>query len=214
MTVSPNAPKTLTAAILDEQGLTRDALARVLGHEGLAVTVCTGDVDELFAALNRQHADVALVEASAGADTVRELAARFPAMRTVVLSTGESADLVTECLQAGAAAYLYKRDATCQVVISAVRAVARGERLLPLDQLPVRNVPPRQNALSRLTPRERQVLGLLAAGADNLKISAALGISERTVKGYTAALYQKLEADNRVQLAIKARELGIVPTRL
>ncbi len=210
----------LRVAILDGHGLMRDALSRILDQDGVSTVVSSSERDEFLVQLQANHADVAVIDGAfvldgAGA-YVRQLLERFPALRPVVLSELNDPGVIEGCLQAGAWAYLFKQDATCQVVLTALRAVARGERLVPLNLLSTSNrMQPRSaNALSRLTPREREVLALLAAGADNITISTRLGISERTVKGYTAALYQKLGADNRVLLAIKARELGMTPAVL
>lgn len=212
----------LRVAILDGHGLMRDALARILEGDGMRTVVSSAEREEFLSQLQTNTADVALLDGAYVNDAVgayaggliRQMVERFPATRPMVLSEVNDQALIDGCMQSGAWAYLFKQDATCQVLISAMRAVARGERLVPMNLLSNRIQTTRSNALSRLTPREREVLALLSAGADNITISARLGISERTVKGYTAALYQKLGADNRVLLAIKARELGMTPAVL
>jgi DNA-binding NarL/FixJ family response regulator len=65
--------------------------------------------------------------------------------------------------------------------------------------------------MSSLTVREREVLAYVSAGADNLKIASHLKISERTVKAHVSSLYKKLGPENRAQLALLARQLGIRP---
>ncbi len=79
------------------------------------------------------------------------------------------------------------------------------------DDVPPVTPPQGSPALARLSEREREVLTYVAAGADNLKIAAHLGIRERTVKAHVSALFRKLDCENRTQLALLARELGVAP---
>jgi two-component system, NarL family, nitrate/nitrite response regulator NarL len=102
-------------------------------------------------------------------------------------------------------------------LLIAIRATARGELCFPWGAAP----PPPSSAantavswkLQRLTPREREVLAHVAAGHDNLKIAALLNISERTVKSHVISVYRKLDAENRVQLALLAGQLGVAAVR-
>ena len=66
-----------------------------------------------------------------------------------------------------------------------------------------------RNVLHRLTAREREVLGFIASGADNLKIAVCLGITERTVKAHITSIYRKLDVENRTQMAMLACQLGV-----
>ena len=97
-------------------------------------------------------------------------------------------------------------------------AVSRGERLMPLGlawSSPFQGFQPQEEPVSnggelgKLTLREREVLGYIAAGADNLKIAACLGITERTVKAHITSIYKKLGPENRTQLAVLACQLGV-----
>jgi DNA-binding NarL/FixJ family response regulator len=118
-------------------------------------------------------------------------------------------------MEEGAAGYLHKLSANGDGVLAAVRAVATGSRFFPaavagdhlLEPAPARSGGP----LSRLTAREREVLTFVAGGADNLKIASFLQITERTVKAHVSSLYRKLGSENRTQLALLARQLGIRP---
>ena len=98
-----------------------------------------------------------------------------------------------------------------------MHAAAGGVRLFPssLAQTSLRPEPQPASGpaplLARLSLRERQVLSLIGAGADNLKIAAQLDISERTVKAHVTGLYRKTQVENRTQLAILAREVGLRP---
>lgn len=138
----------------------------------------------------------------------------YPGVRAIILSGSREPALVHRCFQAGAAGYLFKQHVGCAAVLEAVERVARGERLTPPEFAgatplaePRAHVP--SGALEQLTAREREVLGYIAAGADNLKIAAHLGITERTVKAHITRIYRKLGPENRTQMAVLACQLGI-----
>jgi DNA-binding NarL/FixJ family response regulator len=102
---------------------------------------------------------------------------------------------------------------SCATVVEAVTRVARGERLVPPELFPGPASRAPESAvngvLGRLTPREREVLGFIASGADNLKIAACLSITERTVKAHITSIYRKLDVENRTQMAMLACKLGL-----
>jgi DNA-binding NarL/FixJ family response regulator len=129
----------------------------------------------------------------------------------LVVSALEEPDLVDRCLSAGAAGFLTKRTADHDAVLGAILAVARGERVLPVDSYAqlLAHRPPAQEFRNPmgLTAREMEVLTLVAEGDDNLKISAMLGITERTVRAHVSALYRKVAVENRAQLALRGLQL-------
>jgi two-component system nitrate/nitrite response regulator NarL len=136
-----------------------------------------------------------------------------PHVRPLVLSANRDATQVERCLRAGAAGYLCKQNVSCAELLEAVQRVARGERLVPPELFPtsvqLEDVTPERESLQRLTAREREVLGYIASGSDNLKIAACLGITERTVKAHITSIYRKLDVENRTQMAMLACQLGI-----
>ena len=97
-----------------------------------------------------------------------------------------------------------------EALLSAVQKVARGERLIPPELLSpgTASSDMRASPMDRLTHREREVLELVAGGADNLQISARLGITERTVKAHVSNLYRKMGVQNRVEMAMIAYQSG------
>ena len=212
----------LTFAVLDAERVFRDALVAMLTDAGGSVVLNAGTVAEFSACVGDAHPMIAIVDLRAGAQdgpgldgvaALRDLRRRKASARGIVLSSCREAALVASAFAEGAWGYLHKASTSSASLVAAAAAVARGERLIPAELassifsgLPIAtDLPARE--MSRLTARERQVLGEVGNGADNLKIAAMLGISERTVKAHVAALYQKLAADNRVQLALRAREL-------
>jgi DNA-binding NarL/FixJ family response regulator len=133
----------------------------------------------------------------------------------VVLADQEDAMLAERCVASGAAAFLDKLTARESSVVEALLAVSAGERLVPLSAMNLSSVmraAPEPESRRSLSIREREVLRHLAAGADNLKIAALLGISERTVKAHVSSLYRKLGQENRTQMALYAQQLGLKPS--
>jgi DNA-binding NarL/FixJ family response regulator len=137
----------------------------------------------------------------------------------IALTTFDDDENVFECLRAGAVGYLLK-DAPSEKLVEAIRAAARGESFLqPSVAAKVvaefarlsPQTPPKQSALvETLSEREREILRLLASGASNKEIAAALFIAEGTVKNHVTNILGKLQVRDRTQAALKARELGLI----
>ncbi|NOK39603.1 response regulator transcription factor [Corallococcus exercitus] len=214
----------IRVALLEDQQLFRETLAILLEGAGMKVVARCSETGTFLSNLRAAAPDVAVVDlrlehvgresVEDGLNALKYLHDFHPQVRALVLSGHKEPDVVERCFQAGAAGYLCKLNVGCDDVVRAVDRVARGERLLPVDMLHANamrledlQVP--ASALSRLTLREREVLGYVAAGADNLKIAAHLGITERTVKAHLTSIYRKLGPENRAQLAVLACELGV-----
>ena len=179
-------------------------------------------VEEFLARTQQRPPDVALVDlrleigteqVDSGFRAVELLHDFHPSVRSLVLSANRDADTAERCFRAGASGYLCKMNVSCSTVVEAVSRVARGERLVPPELFPSPSAQSAESAgggvLGRLTPREREVLGFIASGADNLKIAACLNITERTVKAHITNIYRKLGPENRTQMAVLACQLGI-----
>lgn len=203
-------------SILDNQRLVRDSLSRALEHAGIPVVGQYGDANNFLSALDRDNPAVAIVElADEDFEVVREARQFHPDVQLIVLSESALPETVQRSFEAGATGYVNRVHSGCEVLVEAVRAVARGDRVFPPDLLASLLHAQEQGRpigkLAVLSARERQVLSYIAAGADNLKISICLKISERTVKAHVSSLYRKLGQENRTQLALLARQLGVRP---
>ena len=166
-----------------------------------------------------ERPDVALVDLQMpdvdGVEVTRRLRIDLPSCRVVVLTAFDDDDRLFAALRAGASGYLLK-DMLAPRLIEAVRAAARGESVLAsrvvgkviaeFARLPARKTP---EGIA-LSPREGEVLRLLARGAVNKEIAATLGISEGTVKNHLTSLFTKLGVSHRTQAALRARELGLL----
>lgn len=214
----------IRVAILEDQIVFQESLTAVLESAGMQV-VARGTQPAPFLARVREAAPhVVLVdlqlerldrdEASDGMTVLQCLHDFYPSIKPLVLSCRKEPGIVEQCLRMGAAGYLCKLSVGIDEVVDAVRRVAAGERLMPPEMMPFSLSTSPETAvpvseLSRLTEREREVLGYIAAGADNLKIAACLGITERTVKAHITSIYKKLGPENRTQLAVLACQLGV-----
>jgi DNA-binding NarL/FixJ family response regulator len=212
-------------AVFEDQPLMRQAISVVLVEAGFAVVGQYADVSELVTRALADKPEVAIVglnlhEASEtllpdGVALIREMRQRFPDVKLLVFSGPADAETVDRCYREGAFGFIDKRAADAGDLVTAVRAVSRGERIMPLNLLRSPFAPSRREPepviLQSISIREREVLSYLAAGADNLKIAAMLHISERTVKAHVSSLYKKLGSENRTQLALAALQLGVRP---
>jgi DNA-binding NarL/FixJ family response regulator len=152
-----------------------------------------------------------------GIAATRELLAVSPDVRVVILTTFEQDDYVFGALHAGASGFLLKRTRP-EDLISAIHTVAAGDSLLSpavtrrvIEAVARRPLPDESAArrLEQLTPREREVLTLVARGLSNSEIAAALFVEESTVKTHVKRILGKLQARDRVQAVIFAYETGL-----
>jgi DNA-binding NarL/FixJ family response regulator len=139
--------------------------------------------------------------------TARILAAKA-AIRVVVLTTYESDASILTAIEAGASGYLLKA-APQEEILAGIRSVARGEVALApsIAAMLVNRV---KQPVITLSPREREVLALVAQGSSNPAIAAALFLSEATVKTHLLHVFEKLEVSDRTRAVTKAMELGLL----
>jgi DNA-binding NarL/FixJ family response regulator len=190
--------------VVDDHPVVREGLVAALSRvEDFRIVAAFGSAEELLA--SRVGADVVLLDLElpglSGVDALPRLT--VPAL---VLTAYASDDQIDAVLRAGARGYLLK-GASVDEIERAIRTVARGETFLDP------RVATRVVALAsapRLSPREREVLHLLATGSANKEIAAALGVTERTVKFHVTSIFNKLGADNRAQAVSIAHERGLV----
>jgi DNA-binding NarL/FixJ family response regulator len=152
-----------------------------------------------------------------GIEATRELSQASPGARVLILTTFEQDDYVFGALRAGASGFLLKR-ARPEELIAAVHTIAAGDSLLSpsvtrrvIDRMAQQPTPELgdQATLDELTPREREVLGLIARGLSNGEIAAALFVQESTIRTHVKRLLMKLDLRDRVQAVIFAYETGV-----
>ena len=155
-----------------------------------------------------------------GVAATREIRARWPTVRVIALTSFPEDAYVTKAMKAGAAGFLHK-DVEPSELIAAIRQAHRGEAPLHpraaqvlLDSwrdAPAEQIAETSSALSPLTPRETEVLCLLAKGRPNRAIAQELVVSEKTVKAHVSNILSKLDVRNRTQAVRRARQLDLIP---
>ena len=209
--------------VADDQGMVRAGFRSLLESEtGLEVVGEAGDGEEAVAAVRRLRPDVALMDIRMpvldGITATRRLVKDGTATRILVLTTFDFDEYVFQALRAGASGFLLK-DARAEELVAAIRIVAAGETLLApsvtrrvVDAFVRQPEPSRElaEALDELTPREREVLALLARGDSNADIARALVVSDATAKTHVSNVLGKLGLRDRVQAVIFAYESGLV----
>jgi DNA-binding NarL/FixJ family response regulator len=193
--------------------LTADATIEIVGQ------AATGR--EAVEQTRRLAPDVVLMDVRMpdldGIAATRELARTAPSARVLILTTFEQDDYVFGALRAGASGFLLKRTRP-EDLIAGVHTVAAGDALLSpsvtrlvIDRMARQPVPELgdQAGLDGLTPREREVLELIARGLSNREIAAALVVEESTIRTHVKRILMKLGLRDRVQAVIYAYQTGL-----
>lgn len=226
--------------LVDDQALLRESFQRLLELEGDALEVvgAVADGAEAVAAVERlaragRAPHVVLMDVRMprlnGVEATRQIRARWPEVRVLMLTTFDDEEYIIEGVRAGANGYLLK-DATADQLLAAIRAVHRGESPLQPSvatklMARLQNNPPTPPAralaaphggsvasgmpVDDLTEREREILRLLAHGESNREIGERLFITEGTVKNHVSSILSKLALRDRTQAALWAREHGL-----
>ena len=212
------ATREIRILVVDDHPVVRQGLRAFLDtREDMAVVGEAGDGETAVAEAGRLRPDVILMDLVMpgidGLTAIGRIRAADPAVRILVLTSFSSADQVVPAVRAGAAGYLLK-DAAPEEVESAVRAVHRGEAhldpqvtatvLAEVATPTAAAAGPDEAAVARLTPREREVLALLARGLTNAQLARELVVSEKTVKTHVSSILAKLRLADRTQAALFA----------
>jgi DNA-binding NarL/FixJ family response regulator len=210
--------------LVDDQELVRGGFRMILdAHEDIAVV---GEADDGGAAVDealRLHPDVVLMDvrmpAVDGIEATRRLLAAGSRCRVLMLTTFDLDEYVYEAMRAGASGFMLK-DVSPRQLVEAVRTVATGDALLApaitrrLLERFIRRPPPGSSGvpagLDQLTPRELDVLRLVARGLSNAEIAQELIVGEATVKTHVERILAKLGVRDRTQAVIAAYETGLV----
>jgi DNA-binding NarL/FixJ family response regulator len=216
--------------LADDQRVVREGLGTLLGLlDGIELVGTAADGEEAVALAGRHDPDVVLMDLRMprvdGIEAIRRLAARGERPRAIALTTYADDASVLGALRAGARGYLTK-DAGAEEIRAAVEAVARGEAALdPAVQHHVvaalssgagTDAPPAPSGAATepelpdgLTPREAEVLGLIAAGLTNAEIAGRLVVSAATVKSHVNHIFAKAGVRDRAQAVVYAYEHGL-----
>ncbi len=214
----------MTVGIISRFTLTRKLLRSMLSAiQGFRVLFDIPSVQEGIELIKELHPRILLVESTdSGEDiaVVYQLGKLFPEARVVLLTQGESDEFILRAIEAGARGCISK-DSDPQILLKALNLVERGRFWVSrevADLIAVRWVKsqgPEPDTAEQLTPREWEILALLAKGQVNKEIAGHLTISENTVKAHLAAIYRKLHVTTRLAAALhyyqQARQRNVSP---
>lgn len=214
----------ITVLIADDQHLVRVGFRMILEIEpDLEIVAEAADGEQAVMLTEQLRPDVVLMDVRMpgvdGIAATKSIMKSGGPSRVVMLTTFDMDEYVYEALQAGASGFLLK-DVEPELMVSGIRAVHAGESLLApsvtrrmiesfLDRPPPAD-PAARNRLDSLTPREREILLLLARGLTNAEIATELFVSETTVKTHVGRVLMKLNLRDRVHAVIFAYETGLV----
>ncbi len=210
--------------IVDDQSLFREGLRTLLSAQRdfeVIGEASNGEEALRFIASTRPH--VVLMDLRMpvldGVQATRRIRELYPDVRVIILTTFDDDDLVFDGLRAGAIGYLLK-DVSSENLYEAIRAAFRGEYFLQpsitakvvaeFARSPKSSVTKVSELPEPLSPREIEVLFLVAEGKSNREIAEQLVITEGTVKNHLSSILSKLGAKDRLQAVIRAREVGIL----
>ena len=209
----------ISVLLADDQALVRGGLRLILDAEpDIEVIAEAADGGQAIDEALQARPDVVLMDirmpALDGIQATRQLIPQLPATRVVMLTTFDLDDYIVDAFRAGASGFLLKT-APPQQLVAAVRTVHAGDALLApastrrLIEQSARPPAPAP-ALDMLTPREHDVLHLLARGLTNAEIAQQLVVEPSTIKSHVASVLAKLGLRDRVQAVITAYETGLI----
>jgi DNA-binding NarL/FixJ family response regulator len=217
----------IRVVVADDQEIVREGFAALLATQpDLAVVGTAADGEEAVRFCRTEHPDVVLMDVRMpgldGIEATRQLTGDGDSHpRVLMLTTFDLDEYVYDALAAGASGFLLK-DVTAEQLFEAVRVVAAGEALLApavtrrliAEFARLRpKLPTRPERLGELTPRETEVLRLVAEGLSNAEIAERLVVTKETVKTHVSRILTKLDLRDRSQAVVLAYETGLVAPR-
>ncbi|MBY4382609.1 response regulator transcription factor [Rhodococcus fascians] len=214
------APAVITVLIVDDDPFVRRGVTDIFAKTpDIAVVADVEDGDQVPAAVTAFRPHVVLMDLQmrrvGGLDATRDLMRLTHPPKVIAITAMDVDDLVVRAIEAGAHSFLSKSEAP-ETFHQSVRAVASGNTLFSEDSLrkivatSMLPAAPRSVSMDVLSPRERDVLRILATGSTNADISSELYLSETTVKTHISGIFVKLGVRNRVEAALAAFRAGMV----
>jgi DNA-binding NarL/FixJ family response regulator len=207
--------------LVDDQSLFREGLRTLLSLQAdFAIVGEAGNGEQAVQLATQLAPDVVLMDMHMpvldGVAATRKLREQVPAVRVIALTTFDDDEYVFEALRAGAVGYLLK-DTPSERLFEAIRATHRGESFLQpsimakvVAEFSRMAAPKPAPLVEPLSEREIEIVKMMAAGASNKEIGAALFITEGTVKNHITSILGKLGVRDRTQAALKASALGLL----
>jgi DNA-binding NarL/FixJ family response regulator len=215
-------PKIIRVGVIDDQPLFLDGVVDVLkAQSNMEVVGRAGPIRDAVQLTQENDLDVIIVGVTLLDDRIEAfdaIVSQYPLVRILVLSDSSDDERIGEAIARGISGYL-PRSTSGSELVDAVRALNQGigcvsptlaGRLLMLAHQGSSNIINPEDRFITLTPREKQIVSMLAVGFNNKEIGNKLGINEGTVKYYVTGVLSKLRVRNRVEAALLARTHGIV----
>lgn len=208
----------IRVALVDDDSIVRQALTAYLRPvDGFRIVHSCANGAEALTALGIEPVDVVIMDMRMpvmdGITATEVMRERFPDTKVLLLTSFDEDEAVRRALAAGASGFLLK-DTSPQGLVDAVRSVLQGTSVVspgPIARLLKRQGRSREPmpAGTDLSPREREILGLLCAAYSNAEICAELTLSESTVKSHVSTIMTKLGVSSRLKAVVRAYELGL-----
>ncbi len=211
MPTNPSSVRSITICIVEDNHGTREGLVKLFNRvPGIRCLHAYGTGEEAVAGIPRDPPDVALVDINlpgmSGVECVSRIKSQCPQLQVLMLTTYEESELIFNSLRAGANGYLLK-NMSADELVQAVEEVRAGGA--PMSMQIARKVVAHfhrkepAGELGQLTPREHEILALLAKGCLYKEIAEQLGISMSTVRTHIHAVYEKLHVQTRTEAVVK-----------
>lgn len=202
--------------IVDDHKVVRDGIRYMLSDdETIDVVAEAASAEAMFEILEGEPIDVVLLDirmtGMTGLDALVRLTDDFPQVQVLMLSMHDQPGYVRRAIELGAAGYLLK-SAGRDEVIAAINAISIGETYIhgSLVEPLLAEVTRTRGRSGRLSPREQQVLQLIADGHENKQIARSLDLSEATIKTYVRGVFERLDVSSRAEAVAVAIRLGLI----
>jgi DNA-binding NarL/FixJ family response regulator len=196
--------------LVDDHPVVREGLSAIIQRRGMLVVAEASDGLQAISEYREKQPDVTLMDLRlprmSGVEAIQAIRREFPRAAILVLTTYDTDNDIYSAIRAGAKGYILK-DCPRDELLDAIKTVRAGRTFLPAS---VATKLTERMVGQDLTPREKEVLELVAMGRSNQQIGAALFISEGTVKGHVVNLLAKLEAQDRTHAVTNAIRRGII----